>query len=107
MLGTCHLKLKADLNSSRVSIKIRGPVAGLAHLYGKIYTLGGHNGLSIFATVECYDIAKGIWLECKPMLTKRCRLGVAALYGKIYACGGYDGSSFLKSVEVYDPVTER
>ena len=47
------------------------------------------------------------FLECRPMLSKRCRLGVAALNGKIYAVGGYDGSSFLKSVEVFDPMTNK
>ncbi len=74
---------------------------------GKIYALGGHNGLSIFESVEYYDTQMGAWKECRPMLTKRCRLGVAALGGKIYACGGYDGSSFLKSVEVFDPVANK
>ena len=29
--------------------------AGVVQLYGKIYALGGHNGLSIFESVECYD----------------------------------------------------
>ena len=65
-------------------------------LEGKIYALGGHNGLSIFESVEFYDSRKGIWEECRAMLSKRCRLGVAALNGKIYAVGGYDGSSFLR-----------
>jgi kelch-like protein 18 len=73
-------------------------------LYGKIYALGGHNGLSIFESVEEYDTATDTWSESVPMLSKRCRLGVSTLNGKIYACGGYDGSSFLKSVECFDPV---
>ena len=68
----------------------------ISTLEGKIYALGGHNGLSIFESVEFYDSRKGIWEECRAMLSKRCRLGVAALNGKIYAVGGYDGSSFLR-----------
>ena len=103
------------------------PLSGVVQLYGKIYALGGHNGLSIFESVECLDpnapstsnrgsSSEGgpdnegdddvgpTWTESVPMLSKRCRLGVAALGGKIYACGGYDGSSFLKSVECFDPV---
>ena len=79
----------------------------MIQLYGKIYALGGHNGLSIFESVEVYDPNKGSWTEVVPMLSKRCRLGVATLGGKIYACGGYDGSAFLKSVEVFDPVANK
>ena len=70
--------------------------SGVVHLDNNIYALGGHNGLSIFESVEVYDSRKGTWSECKSMLSKRCRLGVAALNGKIYAVGGYDGSSFLR-----------
>ena len=72
--------------------------SGVVHLDDKIYALGGHNGLSIFESVEVYDSRKSTWSECKSMLSKRCRLGVAALNGKIYAVGGYDGSSFLRYV---------
>lgn len=79
----------------------------MVQLYGKIYALGGHNGLSIFDSVECYDTMTDTWKEVLPMLSKRCRLGVSTLGGKIYACGGYDGSSFLKSVEVFDPVANK
>ena len=79
--------------------------AGVVQLFGKIYALGGHNGLSIFDSVELFDTQSGVWSETVPMLSKRCRLGVATLNGKIYACGGYDGSSFLRSVECFDPVT--
>ena len=96
-------------------------------MYGKIYALGGHNGLSIFESVEVLDPSTSsksscgcsgagacdgsscgpAWKETVPMLSKRCRLGVAALGGKIYACGGYDGSSFLRSVECFDPVANK
>jgi kelch-like protein 18 len=68
-----------------------------------ISALGGHDGLSIFDSVERYDPASDTWTKVKSMLSRRCRLGVATLNGKLYACGGYDGSSFLKSVECYDP----
>ena len=82
-------------------------MSGVVQINGKIYALGGHNGLSIFESVECLDTSTGKWAEVTPMLTKRCRLGVATLRGRIYACGGYDGSSFLKSVEVFDPAANR
>ena len=35
--------------------------AGVVHLDGKIYALGGHNGLSIFESVESYDTRTGGW----------------------------------------------
>jgi kelch-like protein 18 len=76
---------------------------GVAALRGFVYALGGHDGLSIFDSVERYDPATDTWTKVKSMLSRRCRLGVATLNGKLYACGGYDGSSFLRSVEMYDP----
>ena len=52
-------------------------------LLGKIYALGGHNGLSIFDSVEMLDTVTGVWAETVPMLSKRCRLGVATLHGEL------------------------
>ena len=37
--------------------------AGVVQLYGNIYALGGHNGLSIFESVEVYDPATNEWVE--------------------------------------------
>lgn len=79
---------------------------GVAPLGGYVYALGGHDGLSIFDSVERYDPVENIWVKVKSMLNRRCRLGVATLNGKLYACGGYDGNSFLRSVEAYDPNTD-
>lgn len=58
--------------------------------------MGGHDGLSIFDSVERYDHQANAWTRVTPMLNRRCRLGVATLNEKLYACGGYDGNSFLK-----------
>ena len=35
----------------------------MVQLYGNIYALGGHNGLSIFESVEVYDPATNEWDE--------------------------------------------
>ena len=51
--------------------------AGVVQLLGKMYALGGHNGLSIFDSVEEYDTQTECWAETVPMLSKRCRLGVS------------------------------
>lgn len=80
---------------------------GVSALGGYVYALGGHDGLSIFDSVErkfisllnrialteekiCsgYDPVTNTWTKVVPMLNRRCRLGVATLNGKLYACGG-------------------
>lgn len=63
--------------------------AGVVAFEGHIYALGGHDGLSIFDSVERYNVETNRWSIMTPMQTKRCRLGVATLNGKIYVCGGY------------------
>lgn len=68
---------------------------------------GGHDGLSIFDSVERYDPKENVWTKIKQMLNRRCRLGVATLNNKLYAVGGYDGNCFLKSVEEYCPTKDE
>ncbi|XP_046392448.1 kelch-like protein 18 [Ischnura elegans] len=80
---------------------------GVVAFQGHIYALGGHDGLSIFDSVERYDPLRGQWKSVSPMSSRRCRLGAAALNGRVYACGGYGGSTFLSSVEAYDPRSDR
>lgn len=47
--------------------------AGVVALDNLIYALGGHDGLSIFDSVEKYDPQTGVWSVGVPMLSKRCR----------------------------------
>ena len=47
-------------------------------------TTGGHNGLSIFSTVECYNPQDRTWSAVAPMHSRRCRAGVATLNSKLY-----------------------
>ena len=88
---------------------------------GRLFAIGGHNGLPIFASVECYHRrghhipltnpsntpfnpgSRRVWRQVAPMLHRRCRHGVAVLRGRIFAAGGYNGCHFLRSVEVYEP----
>ncbi|VDD75425.1 unnamed protein product [Mesocestoides corti] len=90
---------------------------------GRLFAIGGHNGLPIFDSVECYHrrghhtVAPSdtstvspvtwswgrVWRQVAPMLHRRCRHGVAVLRGRIFAAGGYNGCYFLRSVEVYEP----
>lgn len=48
--------------------------------------LGGHNGLSIFNTVECYNPHDCTWSAVAPMYSRRCRAGVTTLAGKLFRC---------------------
>lgn len=48
-----------------------------------VYALGGHDGLSIFDSVEKYDPSANLWTKVSPMLNRRCRLGVATLNDKV------------------------
>lgn len=73
---------KGDSSSSYTCFIIFSPqhrsAAGVVQLLGKMYALGGHNGLSIFDSVEEYDTQTECWAETVPMLSKRCRLGVGS-----------------------------
>lgn len=48
------------------------------------FYLGGHDGLSIFNSVERYDPELQQWMFVSEMNTQRCRLGVTAAAGKIF-----------------------
>lgn len=90
-----------------------------------LLSLGGHDGLSIFSTVERYDPVEKVWTMVTPMYTRRCRVGVTTARGRLfrwatflYRCslkmhaffssvGGYDGQNFLNTVECYDPLTNQ
>lgn len=50
--------------------------------------MGGHNGVTIFNSVEKFDPLVGRWEKCAPMLHQRCRLGAVGFGGKIYVVGG-------------------
>lgn len=56
---------------------------GVAALCEYVYALGGHDGLSIFDSVERYDPKLNVWSKVTPMLNRRCRLGVATLNGNV------------------------
>ena len=49
-----------------------------------INNVGGHDGLSIFSTVERYDPVEKVWTMVTPMHTRRCRVGVTTARGKLF-----------------------
>ena len=48
--------------------------------------VGGHDGLSIFNTVERFDPYGQLWTMVTPMHNRRCRVGVTATCEKLYRC---------------------
>lgn len=68
---------------------------------GKIYAVGGYNGVYLNANEE-YDPASGIWTTKAAMPTARQAFALAAAGGKLYAVGGTNGS-VLAANEEYDP----
>ncbi len=71
---------------------------------GKLYALGGWNGVQAFSAVEAYDPDAGAWTSLPPLPTARAYLGAAiGADGLLYAVGGTaDGQTPLGTVEALD-----
>jgi len=68
---------------------------------GKIYCIGGWNGVSVSNSVYIYDIAGNTWTAGTAMPTSRYCLTSQLYNGKIYCIGGYS-TSYSNIVEIYD-----
>ena len=79
-----------ELNSWRYvsPMNCRRRHVSMALLGGKMYAVGGHDGISYLKSVEEYDPVADNWKFVKTMFTRRGGAGVAALGGKLYAIGG-------------------
>lgn len=53
------------------------------------------------STVQRYDIKKGQWKICKPMIRERSLFSMIVAHGFVYAIGGYNGET-ISAVERYD-----
>ena len=60
---------------------------------GRLYAVGGRDGTSCLATVECYSPHTDSWRTCAPLGRCRAGAGVAACRDFIYAVGGHDSLS--------------
>jgi N-acetylneuraminic acid mutarotase len=71
-------------------------------LNGKLYVIGGYNGIEPVTTVEVYDPATNRWRTVSGMPTARWSLGAGAINGKVYAVGG--GGNVTQAInQVYTP----
>lgn len=84
----------------------------LAVVNGKIYAIGGWNGVSSLATVEEYNPSTDSWVSKQSLPSPQGVMasGSIVVNGKIYAIGGTAGSLFtnpqpLNTVREYDPLT--
>ena len=84
----------------------RAYLAASLGLDGRIYAIGGYDGVSnTVNTVEAYNSKTNSWSTVAPMPTAR--YGLAASLGRdgrIYAIGGADSNdNLLNTVEAYTP----
>jgi hypothetical protein len=80
----------------------RGGVAAVLGPDGRIYAIGGQNGVESLATVEAYDFKKKTWTPGQSMSIGRANLAaVTGFDSGIYALGGYNPlSGITATVEV-------
>ncbi|ETN82136.1 kelch repeat protein [Necator americanus] len=76
---------------------------GVVSALGKLFAIGGHDGMQHLASAEMFDPREGVgWRRVAPMRTCRRGIAAAALDGAIYAVGGLDDTTCFSTVERYD-----
>ncbi len=73
---------------------------------GKIYVIGGFDGIADSQLVQIYDPATDSWSSGAPMPTPRSNLIAGVCGGKLWAIGGFNGFENLSTNEAYDPGTD-
>uniref|UniRef100_A0A1J3IIT5 Kelch-like protein 5 n=2 Tax=Noccaea caerulescens TaxID=107243 RepID=A0A1J3IIT5_NOCCA len=80
----------------------KGSLGG-ASLDGKIFAIGGGNGIVSFSDVEMLDPDIGKWIRTRSMEQKRFAVASSEHNGSIYAVGGFDENEYLNTAERFDP----
>ncbi len=96
------MPVRATENSwvSKASMPTARAYFGVAVVDGKIYAIGGADGVN-----EAYNPETNTWTTKKPMLTPRTNFAIAVYENKIYCIGGYANGTGTAINEVYDPQT--
>jgi hypothetical protein len=92
---------KADMPQTAVC------VAGAADSDGRVYVIGGLQGVTPSKAVQRFDPAVGTWSQVQALHAARFAAAAAAAGGKIYVFGGLDHKGYVESVEEYDPATDK
>ncbi|XP_042312293.1 kelch-like protein 35 [Sceloporus undulatus] len=98
--------LSSQLN---VWIKVAGLQKGrwrhkMAALCGKIYAVGGYDGVYRLASVECYDSFLNRWDAVAPLPVAVSSAAVVSYLKKLYVIGGgLDDNANTDKVQCYDP----
>jgi len=86
----------SSMNTPRCYISV-------AELNGKIYCIGGCDGVQRFSSVECYDPASNQWSMVKSMnFIRSDASAVTDGKNKIYVMGGFNGDAVIPNVEIYN-----
>ncbi|MDX6330572.1 MAG: hypothetical protein QOI83_2955, partial [Streptomycetaceae bacterium] len=80
---------------------------GVATINGKVYSVGGSDGLAITAKSYVYDPGTQAWNAIATMSTAREAPQAAAVNGKLYVFGGWNSNGNpVATTEIYDPTSD-
>ncbi|KAJ0437751.1 putative development/cell death domain, kelch-type beta propeller [Helianthus annuus] len=72
-----------------------------------ILLVGGFDGGSSLASLDCYSPSQNLTKSLSPMITERCYAAATKLDGELYVFGGGTCGHCFDTVESYDPVDDR
>ncbi|XP_034989114.1 kelch-like protein 6 [Zootoca vivipara] len=78
----------------------------MAVLGGKVYVIGGYDGIQRINSVETYDSFHNCWSEAAPLMVNVSSFGAASYKKKLYVIGGGpNGKLATDKTQCYDPAT--
>ncbi|XP_048360943.1 kelch-like protein 6 [Sphaerodactylus townsendi] len=80
----------------------------MAVLGGKVYVIGGFDGIQRINSVETYDSFHNCWSEAAPLMINVSSFGAASYKKKLYVIGGGpNGKLATDQTQCYDPTTNN
>ncbi|NXU58138.1 KLHL6 protein, partial [Turnix velox] len=78
----------------------------MAVLGGKVYTIGGFDGIQRISSMEMYDPFLNTWSEAAPLMTSVSSFAAATYKNNLYVIGGGpNGKLATNKTQCYDPAT--
>ncbi len=91
---------KSDSWSFAAPLNTRRSGAGVVLLPdGRIFVMGGYDGICRLNTTEFYDIDSDTWINGPAMHEARSNFAVCVVNCHVYAIGGYTGLATINTVE--------